>query len=312
MRTILVVMVVGICGIAEVSARDIHVNNLIGDNRSTGTSAQLSSPRVGPVRTIQRALSLADFGDRVVIANTGVPYRERISVEGPRNSGSEVFPFVIEGSGATLDGTADISPELWKPGGKDVIRFQPPRISFQQLFLQGKPLPQQSLDRRSQLASLEPGSWTMLNQAIYYRPKPDIDLFDHDLAVSVRRAGVTLYNVRHVVVRNLFVQGFQYDGINAHDNAFECELETLTCRWNGRSGISVGGASRVKIIDCLLESNGVTQLRTEGWSHVVVQNTQMDGEKPWVMDGGSLTIDGEVKQRKHEQVGVDSAPLNRP
>ena len=58
--------------------------------------------------------------------------------------------------------------------------------------------------------------------------------------------GITLYEVRNVVIRDLIVQGFQLDGINAHDGVFDALLKKVTCRGNARSGICVGGASRVR------------------------------------------------------------------
>ena len=243
MRDLLTVTFVGVILVSSAGARDIYVNNLTGDDRSSGTADRVISEGNGPVRTIGRALRRTEFGDRIVLTNTGEPYREQVSIEGPRNSGSTLSPFILEGDGATLDGTARISSELWQPGGKDVVRYRPPRISFQQLFLNGQPLPEQSIDRKSQLATLEPGHWCMLRQSIHYRPEANVPLIDRALGVSLHTTGITLYNVRHVIVRELFVQGFRLDGVNAHDNAFECQLNTLTCRWNGRSGISVGGAS---------------------------------------------------------------------
>ena len=62
----------------------------------------------------------------------------------------------------------------------------------------------------------------------------------------------------------------------------------------------------------MLENNGVVQLRTEGWSRVVVEGTKMIGDRSWEMDGGRLRIDGEDQQRKEKVANRDSAPLNRP
>ena len=38
------------------------------------------------------------------------------------------------------------------------------------------------------------------------------------------QVGVTLYEVRHVIVRDLVIQGFQLDGVNAHDGVRETTL----------------------------------------------------------------------------------------
>ena len=89
------------------------------------------------------------------------------------------------------------------------------------------------------------------------------------------RVGITLYDVRQVVIHDLVVQDFQLDGINAHDNAVECALSKVTCQGNGRSGISVGGASKLEVVDCTSLRNGKVQLRTEGWSTTNLIRTRL-------------------------------------
>ncbi len=96
------------------------------------------------------------------------------------------------------------------------------------------------------------------------------------------------------MIGDLTVQGFQLDGINAADGAFDVLLSGVTCRGNGRSGLSVGGSSRVVVKDSVLGDNGSAQVRTEGYSHTTVENTQLlPNTAPAVMQqGGELTIDG--------------------
>ena len=102
-----------------------------------------------------------------------------------------------------------------------------------------------------------------------------------------------IYEVRHVDVSDLVIQGFRRDGVNAHDSAFHTTLLGLTCRGNGRSGVSVGGASRVKVIGCLVGNNGRAQVRTEGFSRTEIVNCDLiDAEHApaTVRQGGQLTI----------------------
>ena len=100
MRKVLILMFVAVLGSGDGYGRDLYVNNLTGDDQSTGETDQNISNHVGPVRSIKRAVALANFGDRIVLANTGVPYREQVSLQGANNSGSARFPFVLEGNGA--------------------------------------------------------------------------------------------------------------------------------------------------------------------------------------------------------------------
>src|SRR5262249_16900547 len=88
------------------SGRDIYVNNLTGDDHFNGEASVIRTPSEGPTRSIAKALRRALPGDRIVVANTEVPYRESISLWGEHLSGGPAGPLVIEGNGATLDGSA--------------------------------------------------------------------------------------------------------------------------------------------------------------------------------------------------------------
>jgi len=125
---------------ASASARDIFVNNLLGDDRRGGTMAEVGGENSGPCRSIAKALRIATPGDRIVVANTGQPYREGISVQGPRHSGLDRFPTVISGNGATLDGTMSLEYAVWEFAGHGMFRTRPIHKSFQQLFLSGEPV----------------------------------------------------------------------------------------------------------------------------------------------------------------------------
>jgi len=93
-------------------------------------------------------------------------------------------------------------------------------------------------------------------------------------------------------VRDLVVQGFQLDGVNAHDGVQGATLAGLNCRGNGRSGISIGGASRVRIESCLVGNNGAAQVRTEGACHAqLVGCDLLDNTAPKIVrDGGKVVV----------------------
>ena len=100
-------------------------HNAAGNDRYDGQSAQQSGERLGPVRTIRRALRLATASDRIVLANTGVPYRESITLFGRNNSGLENFPFILDGKGATLEGADPVPQDAWRPYSHYIFRFRP-------------------------------------------------------------------------------------------------------------------------------------------------------------------------------------------
>ena len=136
-RLLATALAILLIGVGPTAARDIFVDNMAGDDLLDGTLPTNTSPGIGPMHTITRALRAAGAGDRIILANTGEPYRESVSLVGSRHSGNPVGPFRIEGNGAVLDGTAAVPPEAWQWFRGDVFRFQPPKKQFQQLFLDG-------------------------------------------------------------------------------------------------------------------------------------------------------------------------------
>jgi hypothetical protein len=273
-------------------ARDIYVDNVGGDDLFNGSTAEPVGVD-GPVRTIARALRLAEPHDRVVLANTGTPYRESVSLSG-RHSGSPAVPFVLDGNGAVLDGSAPIDPRLWSPvrGQKGVFRFRPPRMAYQQIFLEGKPLARVPLEPMlTRLPALEPLEWYLWNGYVYLRIEDGKWIDEYALSHTQLTTGVTPYHVRHAVVVDLVVQGFQLDGVNVQD-ALGCTLHAITARGNARSGIAVTGSSRVSIEGCLAGDNGLAQLLTEGLCVAEVSDTQLlPGTAPDVLRrGGDVRI----------------------
>src|SRR5687767_15641629 len=80
MRTSLLVVVFIMGWASTVAARDWYVDNVAGDDRKNGFEAASTNPQDGPVRTIAKALRHARHRDRIILANTGEPYRESISL----------------------------------------------------------------------------------------------------------------------------------------------------------------------------------------------------------------------------------------
>jgi hypothetical protein len=311
MRTVsahLVLLLSCVVFVAAADARDIYVDNLAGDDTFTGTEPQVTQNRTGPVRTIAKALRLASQGDHIVLENTGVPYRESVSLVGSRHSGYSFKPFIIEGNGAILDGSAPVPPEAWENYKGPVFRFRPPRMHYQQLFLNDRPAVRVFAKRESaEPPKLEPLEWCLFNGHIYFSVEPHALKLpkDYPLTYTNKRVGITLYHVDWVGILDLTVQGFQLDGINVFNNARRVTLAGVTCRGNGRSGITVGGASRSEIDACLLGNNGFAQLLTLPWSETQIRNTALlsNTAPGWVDQGGRVYLDGkriEGGLEKHE------------
>ena len=102
--------------------------------------------------------------------------------------------------------------------------------------------------------------------------------YSYDMRYAKHRVGITLYDVEKVIVKNLTVRGFKLDGINAHDNAMDCVLYDVTAVANGRSGIAINGASRVKVVESKAHSNAIVQLRCDDWSTTELIDSELKAE----------------------------------
>jgi len=274
---------------------DIFVDNVRGDDRNRGSSAELSTGENGPISSITKALRIAHKGDRIILSNTGVPYRESITLQGGNNSGWATTPFTIVGNGAILDGRAPVPVDGWKHVRGDVYCFAPTYKTYQQLYLDERPAKRVTIEDTSQLDKLQPLEWCLTDGMILFRTEQDRGPGSYRLSFSARRTGITLYEVRNVKILDLTVQGFQLDGINVHSNCYDIELAGITSRGNGRSGVSVGGASRATLVRSLLGDNGVVQLRGEGFSKtLVVDSTLLENTAPATFrQDARITIDGQ-------------------
>lgn len=298
--------------VTAATAKDIHVNNVDGDDSFTGRHDRNLSDRGGPVRTIARALQLASQGDRIILTNTGEPYRESITLTGSRHSGYSFRPFVIEGNGAILDGSTPVVAEAWEHYRGHVYRFRPPGLGHQQLFLDDRPLSRVAANRQlDSPPELDPLTWCLYDGHIYFAVEPETLKLPKDYALSYAylRTAITLFHVEGVGIVDLTVQGFQLDGINAFNSAREVILAGVTCRGNGRSGITVGGASQVLIDACLVGNNGEAQLLTLPCSETAIQNTVLlsNTAPGWVDQGGRVTIDGRRVEGGLEELAPEAA-----
>lgn len=266
-------------------ARDIFVDNQRGDDVRDGSSVS------GPCKTIGKALRVARKGDRIIVENTGEPYRESITIQSGNHSGLSGQAFQLIGNGAMLSGLSEVHPDLWEHVKGDIFRFRPPKMRHQLLYLDGKPVTRVEATDRA-LPKLEPLQCCLHEGYVYFRTAARQQPRDYQLEHTALPVGITVYEARNVVIRDFIVQGFQLDGINAHDGAMGAALMGLVCRGNGRSGISVGGASRVKIVDCVIGDNGVAQVRTEGYCKAeLVQCEVIDNTAPGVVrDGGEVIV----------------------
>lgn len=308
MRNFGCLFVVLVLLVAPAAGRDIYVDNVAGDDSFTGRQPRNMPDRTGPVRTIAKALRLAaGGGDRIVLIKNDQPYRESISLVGSRHSGYPQRPFVIEGNDAILDGSAPVPPQRWEHYRDGVFRFRPPRMGHQQLFINHRPAIRVAASRLAGVPpELQPLQWCLHGGYIYFCVEPDKLPEDYNLTYAQKQTGITLLHVQGVGIVNLTVQGFQLDGISAFNSARDVYLGGLTCRGNGRSGITVGGTSTVEIDVCLVGNNGRAQLLTLPYSETSVRSSNVfsNTAPAWVDRGGRMYIGGQ-----HVEGGIDQRDI---
>lgn len=293
-------------------ARDIYVNNEVGDDAFFGRVATPGSTVDGPVRTIARAILLAQPGDRIVLAPTKTPYRESITLAGSRLSRGILNDFILDGNGAVLDGSAPVPAEAWELDRtawdrhqRTVYRFVPEQKSHQQLFLGDRPAVRVFAEKFGGAPpALEPLQWCLFEGAIYFCVEPNRRPEDYPLRYAKLSVGITLHHVSGVTIRDLTVQGFQLDGIHLANTARDVRLQRVVLRGNGRAGLAVGGACRADLLDSLLGDNGAAQILTFPHSELHVHNCEVLGNTApaWVSRGGRFFLEGEEKTGGLDQI----------
>lgn len=248
---------------ATTSAKEIYVDNLQGRDGNDGALSFVNHGTTGPVRTLARAGELARTGDVIVLNNTGVPYYDSISLMGERHSGEPSLPFVIEGNGATISGLRSIPPQGWRQVDKKLWKVTFTRKGFYRLLRNGQPLPEFRPEAASNpLALLPAGHWVAWHGSVYFR-QDGIDTPEYQaFAYSADQTGISLHSVRNVLISNVTLQHFRFDGLHAQGLCEQVQLNNVTAVENGRAGIVSSGASQIEIFGGLAARNGRHQILT--------------------------------------------------
>jgi hypothetical protein len=248
--------------------RDIFVNSSTGDDKNSGFNEHDSGLQNGPVRTIRQGLKLVRRGDRLILDPTE-PYKESITLSGKNVSGrNETDTFIIEGRGATLDGSEPIPIELWQFYKDNIFRFKLTltniNITYFHILKDGKPMKRIKVAADAvKLPELESESWCIFRGYVYFQTdgkKSPMFAGDYNLTYSERKSGVSIIQAANIKIHDLTIQGYQLDGISAINGATNIILDNVTCCMNGRSGLAIGGASSVAAGYSQFSGNCTTQV----------------------------------------------------
>ena len=299
--------------IGQAAARDIFVDNIGGNDRNDGRHSRNEGDTGSPVRTIAKALRLAQSGDRIVLAKSVEPYRECLSLVGTRHSGAgQQLPFILEGNGATLDGSAPIPADGWTFFRDNIFRFHPSRLIRPVVFFKGRSIRPLPVPKATDFPPrLEPLQWCAIAGTIYFAVDHHHLPADYKLSYAALPTGITLYQVQQVVIRHLTIRGYQADGIAAAAGARDVVLEKVTCTANGQGGVSVGGAAQVAIEACKLFGNGQSQLLTEADSetHLLASSLVNDTARGWVDRGGKVYLGTRLIEGGRKSIQPAEAPM---
>ncbi len=270
------------------AAADLEVDNVRGSDRQSRVSGQKDRTAY---KTISRAVADAAVGDKIVIRKTGTPYRECVSISTNHRLGTLDFPLIIEGNDATLDGTQPLSVDNWSTSGRDLFELNRRSPGFVTILAASdQPIPE-NIGQLADLSKLQPFQYARNNGSIFFKVRRGDVPQTYGLRLGVEQTGLTLYDVSNIVIRNLNISGYRLDGINCHSLVTDVRFENVVVEYNGRSGISVGGASQVAFKAGKLEHNGQSQARAEGYSRLELIGTAIEPGKAMSIDqvGGRVS-----------------------
>ena len=257
----LVTLIAGVIFTIPAFAGEIYVDSSMGRDAYDGASVDARGATSGPVATLGRAVELAQFSDVIVLRNTGIPYYGSISLTGERHSGTQYHPFVIEGNGATISGLRAVPPGSWQRIGPKLWKLTLTRKGYYRLLRNGRPLPEYiPEDGLEPLSNLKSGHWVAWRGSLYFRQDGDNPPDDQAFAFAADQTGISLHQVSNVLISNVTLEHFRFDGLHAQGLCDGVILDNVTSIENGRAGVVSSGASRIELFGGKIAGNGRHQL----------------------------------------------------
>ena len=319
MRTRLIATVFFLPLSLSLMAADLLVDPDKGDDANDGRS------RDTPVKRIAQAIKLAQPGDTIHLAPTTY-YESAVFID---KHGEPANPIVLDGHGATLEGSEPVTSADWEkvPDASDLYRrakLYPKTddaiVGRWFLLFDGK---MQRMNRCSKGPSeplkdpsdLQPGEWTYVKSedAFYLKLAPGQDLDSANIRYPARSSSVIFASTgSYITVRNLTgthpyndgfnIHGAQYDLVFENIRAIECgddgfsAHEDATCTINGftsignATGFCDTGTSQTDYRDVFIKNCDGFDLYFIGQRHSI-ENALIESSaaRPFWVDGNLLT-----------------------
>ncbi len=215
-QTLLVVVLLA----GESFAAEWFVHHQQGRDENPGS-------RKDPVQTLQRAIRLAQPGDRITLLPPGAVYRQSATLNGQTD-------LTIEGHGVTLDGADPLPSDGWEQVESDLHRRRLPRPQWDRhlLIIDGVaqrmgrtqvsnappfPAPEELKEGEFCFESIdEKDGWLYVRGSL------------HNLEWAVRPNGIaTGGTCERITIRNLDARHFLNDGFNIHGRCTELVCEDI-------------------------------------------------------------------------------------
>jgi len=221
-----------------------YVNNKTGNDANNGLSTESS------FATITKAISTAKTSDKIVLADTGIKYRESIVMD--KKGGTPASPFIIEGNGAVITGLRTIKPEEWKPvkDGVYLLTVAKKPYAYPYLANHGKKLRTGNRDK------LGPEEHSWEKDGIYFRCGEGKTPASYDLSATlIDECGFAVRNASYIICRNLVSECVANDGFSLHGDCRGVYLENVEARYNGNKGISIHETCEIVVRNAYLHHN---------------------------------------------------------
>jgi hypothetical protein len=234
----------------------VYLNNVKGSDQFDGSSALVGADEVGPVASIAHACEILKPCGKLIIANTGLPYRGTLLLSA--KGGTPETPLIVEGNNATLEGLVLAKPSDWtiEKDGTLSMMWPGPEVGFLVVTNGAPPVFARSLQ------DIQPGE-IYYNKSQsgphpgYYRLPADKRVEDLKLEVDTGGygCGVQIIDASNIIVRNLKCRYFENDGFNLQGECEGVRFEHIEAYLNGDQGFSCHATVSCTVVDGSFHEN---------------------------------------------------------
>lgn len=312
MRSLVLVTPLVFAACCQVTARDLHVDPAVGNDRNDGSKL--------PLKSIKHAIRIAEAGDTIHLKP--IVYYEYAGFYDKR--GELGKPITLDGHGATLEGSDAIDPDTWTEVSPGLFKNDAlmPTMNLAILWrwfflidgqatrmgrvLKGKSEPFRKPDE------LKPGEWTFVGNdkkaeggsdsdkaggSFFIKLKPQQTLKQANIRFPVRAAGVQLSGDNaHLVIRNVTATHPYNDGFNIHGDCRDVVFQNIRAIECGDDGISAHESAEYRVDGLVSIGNGtgICDTGTSKTSYNSVFIADCVGVDLYFLDSGRYSISNAV------------------